>query len=118
MPIVLYVVLSVNLDWWESLWLATRRPVPVFVYTAGRLMARMLVVVSVTVVTNDVRAIIWSLIVLEALRFAGSLVAWTTADRSRFEPPIEDMRREQLRFCVPFGLAMFCSCSVETSATS
>ena len=105
-PIVLYVLLSVNLDWWESLWLATHRPVPVFVYTGGRLIARMVVVVSVTVVTNNVWAIIWSLIVLEALRFAGALVAWTTADRSRLEPQIGDLRREQLRFCVPFGLAI------------
>jgi O-antigen/teichoic acid export membrane protein len=66
----------------------------------------MVVVVSVAVVTNNVWAIIWSLIVLEGLRFAGALVAWTTADRSRLEPPIGDLRREQLRFCVPFGLAI------------
>jgi O-antigen/teichoic acid export membrane protein len=104
-PMVLYVLLFVNLDWWESLWLARHRPVPIFAYTAGRLIARMVVVVSVAVLTNSVSAIIWSLIVLEALRFAGALVAWTAADRSRLEPPIEDIRREQLRCCVPFGTA-------------
>ena len=104
-PVVLYVLLFVNLDWWESLWLATHRPVSVFVYTVSRLIARMLVVVSVGVVTHNVSAIIWSLIALEALRFAGALTAWKRADRSRLEPPIEDIRREQLRFCVPFGMA-------------
>ena len=108
-PLVLYVLLFVNLDWWECLWLATRRLVAVFVYTAGRLTARMLVVVSVAIVTNSVAAIIWSLIVLEALRFAGALVAWRAADRSRLEPPIEDIRREQLRFCVPYGMASLLS---------
>ena len=104
-PVALYVVLFVNVDYWENFWLATRRPVPVFAYTAGRLMARLLVVVCVAVVTDDVTAIIWSLIVIEVLRFSGSLIAWNRADRSRFEPPIEDMSRQQLRFCVPFGMA-------------
>lgn len=104
-PVGLYVVLFVNMDCWENFWLASGWPMPVFAYTAGRLLARLLVVVSVAVVTNDVTAIIWSLIVLEALRFSGSLIAWNRADRSRFEPPIEDMARQQLRFCMPFGLA-------------
>jgi O-antigen/teichoic acid export membrane protein len=104
-PVVLYVLLFVNLDWWESFWIATHRPFPVFVYTSARLLARMLVVVSVAIVSKSVWAIIWSLIVLEALRFAGAYIAWTAADRSRVEPQIADMRREQLRFCVPFGIA-------------
>ena len=104
-PVVLYVLLFVNLDWWENLWLARGRPIPVFMYTASRLMARMVVVVCLAVVTHDVWVIIWSLIVLEGLRLAGSFVAWRAADQSRAEPPIGDMRREQLRFCVPFGLA-------------
>jgi O-antigen/teichoic acid export membrane protein len=104
-PVALYVILFVNVDYWENLWLATRRPLPVFAYTAGRLMARLLVVVCVAVVTGDVTAIIWSLIVLELLRFSGSLIAWNRADRSRFEPPIVGMSRQQLRFCMPFGLA-------------
>ena len=104
-PVALYVVLFVNVDYWENLWLATRRTIPVFAYTAGRLMARLLVVVCVATVTNDVTAIIWSLIVLEALRFSGSLIAWNRADRSHLEPPIEGMNRQQLRFCIPFGLS-------------
>jgi O-antigen/teichoic acid export membrane protein len=104
-PVVLYVLLFVNVDCWESLWVATRRPIPVFAYTGGRLVARMVVVVCVAVVTHDVSAIIWSLIVLEALRLSGALVVWNAVDRSRFEPPIGGIRRQQLAFCVPFGLA-------------
>jgi O-antigen/teichoic acid export membrane protein len=104
-PVGLYVLLFVNVDCWENFWLATRRPIPVFLYTAARLIARMLVVVCLAVVTNDVTSIIWSLIVLEALRFLGSFVAWKRADRSHFEPPVEGISRQQLRFCMPFGLA-------------
>jgi O-antigen/teichoic acid export membrane protein len=65
----------------------------------------MVLVVSVAVMTHSVAAIIGSLIVLEAVRFIGALIAWRAADRSRLEPAIENIRREQLRFCVPFGMA-------------
>ena len=94
LPVALYVLFYVNLDWWENFWVATRRPIPVFVYTAGRLIARMVLVVSVAVVTHSVAAIIGSLVVLEAVRFSGALIAWRAADRSRFEAPIENFRRE------------------------
>ncbi|MGB6603823.1 MAG: oligosaccharide flippase family protein [Steroidobacteraceae bacterium] len=104
-PVVLYVLLFVNLDWWEPFWIATRRPQWVLVYSGGRLMARMLVVVCVAVLTKSVAAIIGSLLVLEAVRLAGSAVAWTVADQSRREPPIANIRREQLRFCGPYGFA-------------
>ena len=104
-PVVLYVLLFVNLDWWESYWLAANRPVSVLLYSGGRLLARMLVVVAVAVLTQNVSTIIWSLIALEALRFAGAFLAWRSADRSGQEPRIEHIRREQLRFCVPYGIA-------------
>jgi O-antigen/teichoic acid export membrane protein len=104
-PVVLYVLLFVNVDWWENLWVARRRPLAVLMYTGGRLVARLLVVVCVAMLTRNVSVIIWSLIVLEALRLAGSLIVWNLVDRSRSEPPIGDIRRQQLRFCVPYGLA-------------
>jgi O-antigen/teichoic acid export membrane protein len=104
-PVVVYVLLFVNLDFWETLWVATRRPQWVLVYSGGRLMARMLVVVCVAVLTKSVAAIIGSLLVLEALRLAGALVAWTALDQARREPPIAHIRREQLRFCVPYGFS-------------
>src|ERR1700728_155094 len=104
-PVVVYVVLSVNLDWWESLWVATRRPTMwVFAYSAGRLIARLVVVVCVAAVTRNVSAIIGSLLVLEGLRLTGALIGWIRVDESRLEPPIGNIRGEQLRFCVPFGL--------------
>jgi O-antigen/teichoic acid export membrane protein len=104
-PVALYVLLFVNVDFWEWFWLAKHRPVPVFAYTAGRLVARMLVVVCVAVVTTDVTKIIWSLIALESLRLIVSLAAWGVLDRSRDEPRLANIRRDQLKFCIPVGFA-------------
>ena len=104
-PVVLYVLLFVNVDCWEIFWIATGRPTAVFVYTAGRLTVRMLVVVCVAVITTNVTAIIWSLIGLEALRLLGATITWLAVERSRAEPRVADIRREQLKFCVPFGVA-------------
>jgi O-antigen/teichoic acid export membrane protein len=105
LPVVLYVVLLVNIDFWESFWLATHRPLPVFAYTAGRLTARMLVVVCAAVLTKDVTTIIWSLIALEAVRFTVSTAMWRSLERSAQEPRLAHIRRDQLRFCIPMGLA-------------
>lgn len=104
-PLVIYVLLYVNLDWWEYFWVARRHTILVFWYTGGRLMARMLVVVGAALVTNDVWVIIWALIAFEALRVCGAFVLWRRADRSTFEPPLGDIRRQQLKFCVPLGVA-------------
>jgi O-antigen/teichoic acid export membrane protein len=105
LPVALYVLLFVNIDFWESFWLATHQTVRVFIYSASRLIARMLVVVGVAIVTNDVMTIIWSLIVLEGIRFIAFAGVWVMLDRAREEPPIGNIRRDQLRFCVPVGLA-------------
>jgi O-antigen/teichoic acid export membrane protein len=105
LPVVLYVVLFVNIDFWEPFWLASHRPLPVFVYTAGRLTARMLVVVCAAVLTTDVTTIIWSLIGLESLRVTVSALMWRKLDKSSQEPPLAHIRRDQLRFCIPMGLA-------------
>jgi O-antigen/teichoic acid export membrane protein len=104
-PVALYVLLFVNVDCWETLWIATNRPMWVFAYSAGRLTARMLVVVCVAVMTRNVSAIIWSLIGLEGVRLVGATIVWKTFDRSHHEPAVRGIRREQLRFVVPFGLA-------------
>src|SRR3954463_13626174 len=39
--IVVYVLLFVNFDFWEHLWLAEKKTAFVFAYTSGRLFARM-----------------------------------------------------------------------------
>jgi len=105
LPVVVYVFLFVNIDFWEPFWLAMHRPLPVFVYTAGRLTARMIVVVCAAVLTTDLMTIIWSLIGLESLRITVSALMWRKMDKAAQEAPLVHIRRDQLRFCIPMGLA-------------
>lgn len=104
-PVVFYVLLYVNVDCWETYWVAMGQPIEVFAYTGGRLALRMLVVVGVAIVTNNVYAIIWSLIALEAARLIVATIIWRRVDGAAEEPPVGDIKREQLKFCVPFGVA-------------
>jgi O-antigen/teichoic acid export membrane protein len=105
LPICLYTVLSSNLDFWDFYWLATDRPGLIFVYTSVRLASRVAVVIAAAALTHDVQAIIWALIVLEAVRVLGTALVMAAADRGRSEPPLPDPWREQLRYCVPSGTA-------------
>ena len=101
--LVLYLMLSMNFDFWEMYWLANHRSAAMFGYSAGRLVARLLVVITVATMTRDVGAIIWSLIALEGVRFVASATAFLKLDRSAREPPLEEPWRGQLRFCLPSG---------------
>ncbi len=101
--LVLYLMLSVNVDFWEMYLLANHRSVAMFGYSAGRLIARLFVVTTVAALTHNVSMIIWSLIALEATRMVGSSIALFMLDRSSREPPLEEPWRGQLRFCLPSG---------------
>jgi O-antigen/teichoic acid export membrane protein len=105
MPLAVYTLLSVNLDFWEYFWLANGRARPVFVYSATRLAVRVVVVVITAALTHDVRAIVWALVALEGARLLAAGVAFLILDRSRHEPPLQEPWRDQLRFCVPSGIA-------------
>jgi O-antigen/teichoic acid export membrane protein len=109
LPVAIYVLLFVNLDFWEFYWLSLKRPAPVWAYTTGRLIARIVVVVTAATISRDVMPIIWSLIVLEAVRIAGSWIAWRRAGRSidGTGPKTEESCwREQFNYCLPVGLAL------------
>lgn len=106
LPVAIYVLLFVNLDFWEFYWLSQKRPVPVFAYTTSRLIARILVVVTAASIWRDVMPIVWSLIGLEALRIAGSWIAWQRAGRNIDRTREESCWREQFRYCWPIGLAL------------
>jgi len=105
LPLALYVSFRVNFDFWEHMWLAQRRVGAVWAYTAGRLLARMITVVTAAALTSSVQAIIWSLICLEAARFIASLVMWARY-RQRGARRLESGWREQLRFIGPAGTAL------------
>lgn len=104
-PLVAYTLFSVNLDFWEYFWLARGRARPVFFYSAGRLTARVAVVVITAAVTHQFQAIIWALVALEGMRLMVAATAMAVLDRSRREPPLADPWKDQLRFCIPSGTA-------------
>lgn len=106
LPLALYTFFVVNLDFWEWLLIAVRRPKIVMIYTAARLALRMIVAVGAAALTHSVAVIIWSLVVLEGLRFIASAVVWRKLDRSASEPSLVNGYRTQLRFCVPMGVTM------------
>ncbi len=106
LPVAIYVLLFVNLDFWEFYWLSQKRPVPVFAYTTGRLIARILVVVTAASIWRDVMPIIWSLICLEAVRIGVSWIAWRRARGSITQTSEESCWREQFNYCWPVGLAL------------
>lgn len=105
LPVAVYVLLFVNLDFWEFYWLARRRALPVFAYTTGRLVARIAVVIIAARLSHDVNVIIWSLVALEAVRVTGSLIAWRGLQRQA-PGDQESCWREQLRYCLPIGTAL------------
>jgi O-antigen/teichoic acid export membrane protein len=104
-PLVAYTLFSVNLDFWEFFWLARGRATPVFFYSAGRLTARVVVVVITAAVTHNFRAIIWALVALEGARLLAAAACMAVFDRSRHEPPLGEPWKDQLRFCIPSGTA-------------
>lgn len=110
--VVIYVLLFANLDFWEFLWLAEKRSFAVLGYTTGRLVARMTTVIVAAALTNDVKTIVWSIIVLETVRVALSLIGWARGSHRSGKPPVEDSKglwRQQLEYCLPFGGSMIVS---------
>ena len=61
-PVAIYVLVFVNIDFWEYLWLATQRPIAVFAYTSGRLVSRMLVVITLAYLFHRVAIVLWGLV--------------------------------------------------------
>lgn len=104
-PVCLYTWLSANLDFWDFYWVAIDRPALIFFYTSCRLAARVTVAIVAAAWTHDVLAIIWALIALEGLRVIGTAIVMIAVDRGASEPPLREPWREQLRYCVPSGLA-------------
>ncbi len=105
-PLALYVLLLVNVDFWEFFLIATRRPSRVLLYTAARLTARMVVSIIVAATVGEVEALIWSLVAVEAVRLIVSVLVWRALDRSADEPPVPGAWRAQLRYCMPTGITV------------
>lgn len=105
-PLALYILLFINVDFWELYWLSQRRPVSVFAYSAGRMLARMVVAVAAAYFSGDVDTIVLWLVVLEAVRCTGAAYFWRRLPREA-EPALPvQVRQEQWRFCLPWGIAI------------
>lgn len=104
LPLATYVFCFVNLNWLEYFWIAKRRTDLVLYYSAGRLILRVTILLTVAYVTRDVEKIIWSVAGAEALRL--SLVAIYLLKANLLTVSISPARiRQQLRFAAPVGLA-------------
>jgi len=103
-PVAMYVLVFTNIDFWEYLWLATRRPIAVFGYTTGRLVSRMLVVIALAYFFHQVTIVLWGLIALESVRLVASAAAWKlAAPRTGVPRPQPGDWRRMLQFCLPIG---------------
>jgi len=103
-PVAIYVLAFVNIDFWEYLWLATQRPIAVFAYTSGRLVSRMLVVITLAYLFHRVAIVLWGLIALESVRLIASAVAWKLAAPKTGTPtPRPGDWRRMVYFCLPIG---------------
>lgn len=104
-PVALYVLFYVNMDFWEPLWLAERRGFAVLQYSTVRLVARIAVVTTSAWLSRDVATIIVSLLCLEALRLIVSAIGWIVRARTS-QTAGPSKWREQLQYCLPFGAAL------------
>jgi O-antigen/teichoic acid export membrane protein len=102
--LLLYLALLTNIDFWESLWLAQGRTSAVFAYTSGRLIVRLLVIIVAAAISHEVGVILLSLIVMEALRVAISVLAWRRLARGQLAPLPAREWREQLQWALPVAV--------------
>ena len=102
--LAIYVVLFINLDFFESYWIATKRPENVFYYSTLRTVFRLAAVVGAAFFARSVEAILHAIIVVEAFRI---LIVLIIMHRLRLlSADIERTTiREQLAFIMPLGLA-------------
>ncbi len=107
LPCLLYVLFYTNVDFWESLWLAQKRPNAVLLYSSGRLVARIAVVISVAVLFADVHKMFWALVALEGVRLLLSLWFWRRLSANEPSAPAESSWAALLEFCIPSGIAVF-----------
>ncbi len=103
-PLAAYVLCFVNLNWLEYYWIAKRRTDLVLLYSAGRLIARVTVLLVVAYLTRDVETILWSLVCVEAFRLLAVLAYLLRIKLLKFAPDWS-RTREQILFAGPVGLA-------------
>ncbi len=103
--ILAYTLLSVNVDFFESYWIAKQHTRLAFIYSSSRLILRLLIAVLIAYFTEDVRTIIYSLIALEFVRILVGLRIWRSLVRPE-DPPRPGLAKQQRDYCLPLTISM------------
>jgi O-antigen/teichoic acid export membrane protein len=103
-PLILFIFCYLNLDLFESYWLARKRSDYVLYFTVTYSILRVGAAVLVAWITRSVNAVIWALVAVEAskLLFMGVFAARARLFTLRAD---RGLLVEQLRFFAPLGLA-------------
>jgi O-antigen/teichoic acid export membrane protein len=104
--IVLYVLLYVNVDFWEHLALARKKALAMLGYTISRLAVRMTTAIVVAALTRDAGTIIAALTIVEAVRLVISTAVWRKLADEKSEQPWRLSTREMLAQSLPVGLSV------------
>jgi O-antigen/teichoic acid export membrane protein len=103
-PLTIYILLFINLDFIESYWLAKNQSKYVFYYSTFRTIFRLAAVIVTAAVSKSVEAVLNAMIAVEILRV---IVTFVILQRSkilsyRVKPSVWT---QQLSFVIPLGLA-------------
>ena len=103
-PLALYLLFFINLDFLEYYWLAKKRTDFVLYYSTGRMIVRLAVVVLAAWLTHDPLVIAYGMIAVEVVRFVFVLqFAWR---RGLLSGPVRwSACKEQLSYFAPLGVA-------------
>ncbi|MEQ1579202.1 MAG: oligosaccharide flippase family protein [Steroidobacteraceae bacterium] len=104
--VLAYTLLYINIDFWEHLWLAQKKPALAFYYTSGRLALRLTTVAIAALLTRNIATIIQALLALEALRLLASAIAWKLLKEKDKGSPHAGLWAAQLRYCLPIGMSL------------
>lgn len=104
LPLALYLLFFINLDFFEYYWLAKKRSDFVLYYSTGRMLLRLTAVVAAAYYTRDALSIAYAMTAVEVGRFLFVLqFAWR---RGLLSGPVRwPVCKEQLFYFAPLGLA-------------
>jgi O-antigen/teichoic acid export membrane protein len=103
-PLILYLLFFINMDFWEEYWLGKKRSDNVLYYTVIRTSIRMTVIILTAYFTRDLNVVIWSLVIVEAIRFSFVFIFFTRI--KRFTKKLDfGLMKQQLSFIIPLGIA-------------
>jgi O-antigen/teichoic acid export membrane protein len=103
LPMALFVLLYVNVNFLDFYWIATKQPQYVFYYSTIRTIVRLGAVIGTAWVTRSIEAILVALLAVELLRVIVVLVISRMTRLLSFGFD-RSVMAEQLRFILPLGL--------------